>query len=47
MFEFFKIQYELRGESFLPKLQKAVKKGILTEAEYKEITGKDYVAPDA
>lgn len=47
MFEFFKIQYELRGDPFLPKLQKAVKKGILTEEEYKEITGKDYAAQDA
>lgn len=42
MFEFLKIQYALKGESYIPTLKKMVAKERITDEQYKEITGIDY-----
>jgi hypothetical protein len=42
MFEFLKCQYALYGEAYIPTLKQMVKKGRITAAQYKEITGQDY-----
>ncbi len=43
MFEFLKVQYELKGESYIPTLKKMVVRGRITAEQYKEITGIEYV----
>ena len=43
MFRFLQVQYQLKGEEYIPTLRKMVIKGRITAEQFKEITGIEYV----
>ncbi len=42
MFRFLQIQFQLKGEEYIPTLKKMVIKGRITAEQFKDITGIDY-----
>jgi len=42
MFRFLQVQYQLKGEEYIPTLRKMVIKGRITAEQFKEITGIEY-----